>query len=184
MIQMIMKKPTSTIGWVCVICFLSCLVTAQAIASNMVSVMKEVKLEELVQKLETANPWTAEKVSEALGLPALIRDNDSYIAYFLDYGEGLMIRHVKLQLNEKKDKMIRLTLDITKKPECFTLDHMKKMYPDMNYSGHYGAKPSLPSVNVYKTKRSWGSLFFNFTKEEHPTLKADCLFHISLVPNE
>jgi len=195
MAQMTMKKPTSTIEWVYVICFLSCFVTTQAIASDAVPgnktaqsmKNKKIKLEELVQKLEDANPWSIKKVSEALGAK-LTPDysnqyNASYVANRLEYGEGLIADKVKLRLSIKRNnEMIRLILDFAKDAACLTHEHLKEIYPSMDY---IGSGPRLEhnsptySYRTYEVKRSWGDLFFKFDYQQ-----PNCLTGITFAPPE
>jgi len=172
---MTMKKPTSIIGWVYVICFLLCFVGAQAIASDAVPgnktaqsiKSKKMKLEELVQKLEDANPWSVEKVSEALGAElSLVNSHPSntlYIANRLEYGEGLIVDKASLRLNVERNKMIGLVLNFAKDTTCFEHDHIKKIYPTMNYVRFipYGMQ-STYIYKIYEVKRSWGDLSFEF----------------------
>ena len=197
-IQMIMKKLTSTIGWVCVVCFLSCLVTAQAIASDAVPSnktaqsmkSKKMKLEELVQKLENANPWSIEKVSEALGTKLTPgysnQSNASYVANRLEYGEGLIVNEVRLRLSIKRNnEMIRLILGFAKDAACLTHEHLKEIYPSMDYvlpgplpSTLEGHSPTHP-YRTYEVKRPWGDLFFKFYYEQ-----PNCLAGITFAPPE
>jgi len=188
-----MKKPTSIIGWVCAACFLSCFVTDQAIASDAVpngesaqsKKSKKMKLEELVQKLEDANPWSVEKVSEVLGVkltPDYSNQSQSitsYVANRLEYGEGLIVDEAKLRLSVTNNEMIRLILDIAKDVRCFKHEHLKKIYPAMDYVDsvprYIGSASYLYST--YRVKRPWGDLFFKFDYEQQ-----NCLIGVTLTP--
>jgi len=179
-------------------------VTAQVIASDAVPgnktaqsmKSKKMKLEELVQKLEAAHPWSVEKISDVLDAELTLDDSSSpgdtdYIVNRLDYGEGLIIDKatfgIGIRSNGVKSKGIGLTLDTSKNTKCFTYDYIKKIYPDMRFVlpgliqhtifGEYVPRPN----STYRVEQSWGTLSFRFInkfvdKEEVP----DCLTDITL----
>jgi len=129
-----------------VICFLSYFAANEAFASDVTLGNKtaqthsegmKMKLMELMQRLEAAEPWPVEKVSEALGAELIHRPSyrdkafPSYRAYQLDYGNGLIIDNAEYNLNLKENRMKKLTLQLDKSASCFTLDSLKKIYSDM-----------------------------------------------------
>jgi len=178
----------------CMICLLSVFTASKSIADSYIddsyivpiekpaqppSESKKIKLAELVQRLEAANPWSVERVSEALGGVNLTLTYSnhaifSYTANNLVYGDNLLIDQVEFRLSIKKDKMFRLILDINENSKCITFDNLKKMYPDRHKSP-YG--DSEDGVFYYYTKRSWGGILFGF-EDERP----DCLGNIVFIP--
>ena len=194
-----MRIFSSPVRLVCVVCFLSCFVTGQSVASNITSNSKttqahlenkKMKLEELIQNLEDANPWTVEKVSKVLGVKLTLgrskkftadyHTND-YVVNQFNYGEGLIIDEAVLQINIKKGEAIDLTLKISKDAVCFKHDYIKKTYPSTPDTSFNPPPNSVEALlqymyNTYQVKRSWGSLLFRF-KHERP----DCLAMIHFV---
>ena len=186
----------STIKWFCVICLLSVLVVNGAAASDAElaeksaqtrSEGKKVGLAELLQRLEDANPWSVEKVSEALGAElSLVHSNPyntSYVANRLEYGEGLIVDEVELRLSIKRNnEMIRLILDFAKDAACLTHEHLKEIYPGMNF---IRSGPRLEhnsptfSYSTYEVERSWGNLLFQLDYQQ-----PNCLRSIILAPPE
>jgi len=189
-----MKKSGLTFGRICVICLLSVFATSKSIADSDIddsyivpigkhaqtpSESKKMKLAELVQRLEAANPWSIEKVSEALGGVdlTLARSNQYILVYSANnllYEDGLHVKEAYLRLWVNTKQMIRLILYLSKNTKCITFDNLKKMYPDRHKSP-YG--DSEDGVFYYYTKRSWGGILFGF-EDERP----DCLGNIVFIP--
>jgi len=183
----IMKKSGSTIGWFCAVCFLLIFADNESFAAPdavpagqpaQVSLgSKKMGFMELIQKLEEATPWTVEKVSEALGGISLpLTRSDQYILVYttnnLTYENELLVKEVHLRLSIKKNKMVRLILDLDKNTKCITSDNLKKIYPDM-----YPSPYNFEEIFYLRTKRSWGLISFGF-KDERPR----CLGSISFIP--
>jgi hypothetical protein len=182
-----MKKSGSTIGWFCAVCLLLVFAANESIAApdavpagkpaQASSESKKMGFMELIQKLEAADPWSVEKVSEALGGISLpLTRSDQYILVHtinnLTYENELLVKEVHLRLSIKKNKMVRLILDLDKNTKCITSDSLKKIYPDM-----YPSPYNFEGTFYLRTKRSWGSIGFGF-KEERPR----CLGSITFVP--
>ena len=140
------------------------------------------KLEELVQKLEDANPWTVERVESVLGARlALVRSNDVFTVHtsgqFL-FEEGLIVEEVHLRLRVDTNGMIRLIVSLSDEASCFTLDRIKRTYPDTKISpfgfprGH-----SLNEQTYHWAKRPWGHIAFGFKER-----RRDCLSGITFIP--
>ena len=197
---LMMKRLGSTIGLACVASFLSYFMVSRTIASDAVPSsaaqahveIKKMKLKELLQRLEAANPWTIERVSEALGAKLKLADIQYYkpnivnhSASRLDYGEGLTIADVILQLDVKKDnKMYKITLNLDENSKCFTRDNIKKIYPDMDLNKFFsdGVSHSEGIIEplggwIYPIGRPWGGLLFHFEHE-----RPHCLRSIYLEP--
>jgi len=176
----------------CVICLLSVFVASKSIVDSYIdnsyivsiekpaqtpSESKKIKLAELVQRLEAANPWSVERVSEALGGVGLTlaRSNQFILVYTANnilYEDGLYIKEVHLRLGVKTKKMARLILDFNKNSKCITFDHLEKMYPDI-YRGPHSTDDTI----YYRTKRSWGHMSLGFNDPHY-----DCLGSIVFIP--
>jgi len=193
-----MKKSRATIRSACVVCFLSFFAVDQSAASNVTSNGKatqphsgNIKLEELLQNLEDAHPWTIEKVSQVLGTKLTPgRSNGTttnYMANQLSYGEGLLIAEAALRVFEKNNKPVYLFLDINKDTACFKHDYIKKIYTGLRFR-HPGpirhtleGKPAPYTDSTFQVERPWGTLYFRFNLES-PTFSLgtpDCLIGIT-----
>ena len=146
----------------------------------------KMKFEELLQKIEAASPWTLEKVRKELGLEFISnnKNNDVFVyeANRILYEEDLFFQRIILRLDAKTNKAIRLIMEISSTANCFTLDRIKKTYPDIEYNL---LPPDIPAgraetISYYQVKRSWGRLSFGFDKKERP----DCLCDIFLTPEK
>ncbi|MDR2015031.1 MAG: hypothetical protein LBP99_05335 [Azoarcus sp.] len=182
-----MKKSGSTIGWFCAVCLLLIFADNESIAApdavpagkpaQASSESKKMGFVELVQKLEAADPWSVEKVSEALGgisLP-LTYSNEyilSYTANNFIYENELLVKKVELRLSIRKNKMARLILYLNENTKCITQNNLKKMYPDL-YSSPYNSEDTF----YLETKRSWGLISFGFKEG-----RFDCLGSIVFIP--
>ena len=198
-----MKKLGSIIGLICVVCILSFFAAHQraAASSNTMSTggktppthskSKKMKLEDLMQRLEAAHPWSVEKISDVLGAELTLDDSSSpgdtdYIVNRLDYGEGLVIDKAKFGIGIKS-KGIKLTLANSKDTKCFAYDYIKKTYPDISYvlpgpllHTIYGEYVPYPD-STYQVERSWGTLSFRFiNKVIDKKGVPDCLADITL----
>ena len=139
----------------------------------------KMKLEELIQKLDAANPWTTEKVETALESKLIETvSTKTFVSYMMGqhlYEEGLIIEEVELRLRIGTNKMIRLIVDLSDSASCFTLDRVKEIFPDNPLSGPGGY--TLAGVTYYRTKRSWGQFSFGFNDR-----RPNCLASIILIP--
>ncbi|MCL2876148.1 MAG: hypothetical protein FWF12_07650 [Betaproteobacteria bacterium] len=184
-----MKKLDSTTGLICAVCFLSCIAVNGALASSIVPTGgpaqarqedKIMNLVELVQRLEDANPWTVEKVSEALGgVDLTLARSDQYIYSYtandIAYEDGLLFREIWLRHRSETKKMIRIILSVSRDTKCYTLANLEKMYPNI----HDEQKIYDRGVNFFAIKRSWGRILFGFENE-----RLECLGNIVFVPKE
>ena len=142
----------------------------------------KMKLEELVQKLEDANPWTVERVESVLGARlALVRSNDVFTVHtsgqFL-FEEGLIVEEVHLRLTVATNGMIRLIVSLSDEASCFTLDRIKRTYPDTKMSPYgFPRGHSLNEKTYFWTKRPWGHIAFGFKER-----RRDCLSSIVYIP--
>jgi hypothetical protein len=142
------------------------------------------KLEELVQKLDAANPWTVERVETALGVKlALARSNDSFAVHTtgpLNHDEGLLVKEVHLRLDTDTGEMIRLIVSLSDDASCFTLDRIKRTWPDTQHDPFPDPRgDSWNEETGYWTERPWGHIDFGF-KERRP----NCLSSIVFIPTK
>jgi hypothetical protein len=177
-----MKKFVSNLG---LFCFLLVFAANGAIASDAVPTDKPeqahqeskiMRLTELMQKLEAANPWSVEKVSEALGVElTLVKSSNEFNARYIVkqfiYGGNLIFNEVEFRFSIRKNRMSRLILDINKNATCFTRGNLEKIYPDLRRGSYYR------SVIYYGIERPWGRISFEFESEH-----LDCLNSIIFIP--
>jgi hypothetical protein len=140
------------------------------------------KLEELVQKLDDANPWPVEKVEEVLGTKFVVAQSSSITIYYesgqLIFEEGLIVEQVDFRVDIDTKEMFRLILNISDNASCFTRERLKKTYPDLQLDLSNPPSGDSPNAKTYfDTKRSWGRIAFGF-KEKRP----DCLGGITFIP--
>jgi len=136
-------------------------------------------LEEFVQKLEKANPWTREKIEVLLGIKftkTVPGDRTDYIAYEqFEYVKGLIIKDVDLEVQGGTKETHILTLTLDNKSSCFTWEQIEKSYP-----GGYSDPVDEHMREVsYVKKQPWGELGFVFGY----TKKGECLIEIMIATN-
>jgi len=140
------------------------------------------KLEELVQKLENANPWTVEAVEKILGTKLSVTYSSKHILSYesgqLDYDEGLLLVKTELRLNKGTNEMTRLIVNLSDDASCFMLDRIKRAYPDIQLDPYGPPRgKSLDEETGFWAKRPWGHISFGF-KERRP----NCLSSIIFIP--
>jgi hypothetical protein len=140
------------------------------------------KLEELVQKLDDANPWPVEKVEEVLGTKLVVTKLSGITTHYksgqLIFVEGLIIEQVDFRVHMNTKEMFRLILDISDNASCFTRERLKKVYSDIQLDLNNPPRGDAPGIKIYyNTKRSWGRIAFGF-KLKRP----DCLSGIIFIP--
>jgi hypothetical protein len=113
-------------------------------------------LEELVQKLEEANPWTLEKVESIFNTKFTkltynyAKDSFySYIAKSLHFEEGLIVEEVELRVDGTSKEMVRLIINLNDESNCFTLDRIKQTYPDIYYGSKNRLDSNFQNAKVY-----------------------------------
>lgn len=153
-------------------------------------VVKEhkMKFEELMQKIEVASPWTLEKVSKELDLEfqgsSSSQSKDLFVhnAINILYEEDLFFDRIALILDKKTNKMVQLMLGISIYADCFPIDRVKKIYPDIKQTPlPPGIHPKrTETINYYQVKRSGGYLSFGFYKEKRPS----CLYDVFVTPEK
>jgi hypothetical protein len=164
-----------------VILFLSCLINTSCTISNK---EPEMKLEELVQRLDAANPWTVESVGHILEVSLVASrswgPNTSYTAYQLSYGEGLIIEEVEFRLKAPANETIRLILSLSDDANCFSRERIKKSYPNIRPSPFGPPRgTSLNEKEYFWTARQWGNIAFGFK-----TRRPACLSSITFIPKK
>jgi hypothetical protein len=142
------------------------------------------KLEELVQKLDAASPWPVEKAEEVLGVKLTASPlSNAFISYEvgqLIFEEGLVIEEVELRVKIVTKETIRLILNLSDNASCFTRERLKKTYPNLQLDLSNPPRRDSPDAKTYyDTKRSWGHIAFGF-KVKRP----DCLAGITFIPTK
>jgi hypothetical protein len=138
----------------------------------------QMKLEELLQRLEQARPWTPTKIESALGVkPVLARANEYWSFYSagpVTLEEGGVVEALEFGLKGSTQTIAGFTVHLSDDSSCMTRQRITNTYPDIQMDrqniprGH-----SLNEKIYYDTKRAWGELSFGF-KERRP----DCLSSI------
>ena len=140
-------------------------------------------LEEFVQKLEAAKPWTHEKIEEILGIkfetpPGARTDHKAYGQFVC--AEGLIvIKKINLRVSGATGETNILTLFLDDKSSCVKIEWAKKKYPDgyVDTSGsHYGRIS-------YVQDEPWGELGFVFEDFVEDPKRAGCLADIDIITN-
>jgi hypothetical protein len=144
----------------------------------------EMKLEELVQQLDAANPWPVEAVEKVLGTTLAVTYSSEYILSYesgqLVYDEGLILDEMELRLDKKTREMSRLILSLSDDASCFTLARIKETYPDIQ-PGPFGLSGvgTLNETEYFWTERQWGHIAFGFKRQ-----RANCLSGITFIPKK
>ena len=141
----------------------------------------QMKLEELLQRLEQERPWTPTKIEAVLGAKP-VRDNTSneYWTFYsigpVDLEEGLIIERLHFGLKGAAQTIAGFTVYFSDRSSCITRHRIIESYPDIQKDfqnmprGH-----SLDEKVYYYTKRTWGTLAFGF-KERRPECLASVVF--------
>jgi hypothetical protein len=142
------------------------------------------KLEELVQQLDAANPWSVDAVERVLGTTLAVTYSSEHILSYesgqLIYDEGLILDGMELRLDKKTKEMSRLILSLSDDASCFTLDRIKRTWPDTQHDPFPGPRGDSWNEEIgYWTERSWGHIDFGF-KERRPK----CLSRIIFIPTK
>jgi hypothetical protein len=138
-------------------------------------------LEEFVQKLEKAEPWTREKVEAQLGIKLALTRPDARTIYSVSgsfvYGKELAANKIRLEVSAATNKTNMLIVVFDDNLSCFTLKQIEKSYP----KGEVDFLSGAPwGILYYIEKRSWGELSFKFASQK----KEDCLTDIAFITNE
>jgi hypothetical protein len=140
---------------------------------------KNMNLEELVQNLSEAHPWTLEGVSGVLGQQFVevshTSATTSYEASLFSYEEGLLIESVELRQKTKTADTVRLILELGDESACFTLDRIKKTYPKLVITGTPNGAPG--SKTHFSAETSWGRVSFGFREK-----RRECLASVTFIP--
>jgi len=133
-----------------------------------------ITLEEFLQKLEKAEPWTREKVEALLGIKLSEgRGGHSARGQFV-FAKGLIVKSITLEMRGTMGETDILTLRLDNKSSCFTWGRVEKLYPDgyiemVNSNGEDG----------YIEETPWGKWVFYFgSKREY-----ECLTEIDIITN-
>jgi hypothetical protein len=139
------------------------------------------KIDEFVERLEAAYPWTPEKVEGILGAKlAVTYDTENIVSHGASHitYEGLLIDNVELRLGKPAMDTVRLIFDVSEKAVCITQESIKTTYP----GGERIVEPQPRSLDggmlYYSIKRPWGKIFFAFKY----LIRPDCLAGITFAP--
>ena len=139
------------------------------------------KIDEFVERLEAAYPWTPEKVGSVLGVDLTVTHDDEYIiiheASHITY-EGLLIDNVHLRLGKPAMDTVRLIFNVSEKAACITQESIRKTYPGGERSTILQPRSLDGGVMRYSIKRPWGVIVFKFKLLIQP----DCLAGITFGP--
>jgi hypothetical protein len=143
-----------------------------------------VTLEEFVQKLEEAEPWTREKMEALLDMKftkppsSAVSSAGALTSYTASgqfvYGKGLIINRIHLYVSASTNKTVSFAVFFDNKSSCFTQKWIEKLYPN-------GSVKSVDDVEerYYAKKRPWGELSFGFYGWD----EGDCLTGIAVITN-
>jgi len=138
-----------------------------------------ITLEEFLQKLEKAEPWTREKVEALLGIklserrPGGGRKSHSARGQFV-FAEGLIVNNIYLEVEGSTGETNILTLRLDDKSNCFTWGRVEKLYPDA-----YITIMTSHGDDGYIEETPWGEWAFYFGPER----KLECLTEIDIRTN-
>lgn len=149
------------------------------------------KLEELIQKLEEANPWSLEKVGPifdskfteipfpypaSMGKPTFV----SYEAKSITFEKGLIVNKVELRLSVPENELIRLIVNLSEDSSCITLNRIENTFPSIKPSPFGGPRGrSLDEEMNFWAERPWGHISFGFKER-----RKDCLSSIIFIPTK
>jgi hypothetical protein len=174
---------------------LACLLMIGCLVSTAWSEEPSMTLEEFVQKLETAKPWTREKVEALLGIKfteTLQSGSTSHKVFGqFEYVKGLFINKISLEISADPEDIgepLTLRLDVDDKSSCFTQKQIKKYYPGVETSFPQMDLPYVQSeapvqyFKEYFKEQSWGELVFELYDKAYGE-KGGCLSSIGIITN-
>ncbi|MCL2590962.1 MAG: hypothetical protein FWD67_08835 [Betaproteobacteria bacterium] len=138
-------------------------------------------LEEFVQDLEKAKPWTREKVEALFGSKFTRTSSTGVVTLHtmlgsLSYGKEIIFNQISFQVSATTDEALYVKATLDDNSGCFTWEQIKKSYPggyvdfqDVPYGGEV----------YYIKKQTEGELLFGFNRDE----KGECLKNISIQTN-
>jgi hypothetical protein len=141
----------------------------------------QMKLEELLQRLEQERPWTLAKIESVLGVRSVVDQANEYWTHYsalgpLELGEGVVVEKLDFGLNNTTRELPRFIVYLTDSSSCIPRQRIVQSYPDIQVD--YDNMPrgrSLDELTHYVTKRTWGELSFGF-KERRPDCLSSILF--------
>jgi transcriptional regulator with XRE-family HTH domain len=159
--------------------FLACLFIG-CLISPAWSVERDMTLEEFVQKLEKAEPWTQEKVEAQLGVKFTYTTSTGVVTRYVAYEplpsvKDLAIQAISLSVSAATNKALHLSVSLDSELSCLTQKQIEKLFP-----GGYLEHKSVQGGLIYVHKRSWGILEFDF---DFWRVEKHCLEHIFINTN-
>ncbi|MCL2590687.1 MAG: hypothetical protein FWD67_07385 [Betaproteobacteria bacterium] len=137
-----------------------------------------ITLEEFLQKLEKAEPWTREKVEALLGVKLSEREGGeggrgghSARGQFV-FAKGLIVEEIELEVEGGTGETNMLILSLDEKSDCFR-GRAGKLYP-----GGYQEMVSSNGDDGYIKEMPWGEWVFTFGHR-----RQYCLEEISIMTN-
>jgi hypothetical protein len=139
-----------------------------------------VTLEEFLQKLEKAEPWTQKKVEALLGVKFTETIPDDRTVYKVNgqfiFAKGLIVKEIRFEVDGNTKKTNMLTLFLDNKSNCFTWGQIEKLIP-----GGFPEMVSAHGAEAYVKQMPWGEWGFGFPGPEEKNY--DCLIDISITTN-
>ena len=134
-------------------------------------------LEEFLQKLEKAEPWTREKVEALLGVKLSEREGGRRGGHgargqFV-LAKGLIVKEIDLEVEGGTGETNILTLSLDEKSDCLG-GRVGKLYP-----GGYLEMVSSNGDDGYIKKMPWGEWVFTYDARR----KFKCLAEIGIITN-
>jgi hypothetical protein len=157
----------------------SLMATCQQVNASDGARSTQMKLEELLQRLEQERPWTLEKIESVLGVTSVVDQANEYWTHYSAVGpvtleEGVVVEKLDFGLNNTTQALPRFIVYLSDDSSCITRQRITQTYPDIQIN--YNNMPRGRSLNeqVYHIKkREWGDILFGF-KVRRP----DCLSSI------
>jgi hypothetical protein len=141
----------------------------------------QMKLEELLQRLEREHPWTPAKIESVLGVTSAVDQANEYWTHYSAVGpveleEGVVVEKLDYGLNNTTQAMPRFIVYLSDRSSCISRQRIVKSYPDiqMDYQNIPRGR-SLNEQTHYFTNRAWGELSFGF-KVRRPDCLSSILF--------
>jgi hypothetical protein len=133
----------------------------------------QMKLEELLHRLEQERPWTPTKIESVLGVKPVLSQANEYWSFYsagpVTLEEGVVVEELEFGLKGSTQAIAGFTVYLSDDSSCVTRQRIIGTYPDIQVHdiprGH-----SLNERTYYIKKREWGNLLFGF-KVRRP----DCL---------
>jgi len=157
----------------------ACLLMGCLLSSPAWGAEPAITLEEFLQKLEKAEPWTREKVEALLGIKLSERGGGGgrgghWARGQFVFAKGLIVEEIDLEVEGSTGETNILSLSLDEKSSCFTRGDVEKLYPDA-----YIKTLTSHGDDGYIEEAPWGDWVFYFGPER----KLECLTEIGVITN-